>query len=196
MNNWPVQKASSLTLGLILVFLAMLPGAVLAQVNSLEPFLGRWSGVALTEHYQEPGLFGYVQRDLDVDIERIEGGFAITWITEIHGDKEAATKRRETTMAFHLVEPGLFEAVNFSQVNESGSPFGVRYSWARIDNGPQGKSPKLMISVLEIDRGGVADLSHYVRAIDAAGQMDLEYIRDRDGRRLRRVTGKLIPERQ
>ena len=189
-------RASSLLAALAFFMLGLWSNFAAAQVNSLEPFLGHWTGIALTEHYQEPGLFGYEKRDLNVEIARNEGGFSITWVTEIRGKEESEDRRRETTMDYKLVEPGLFEAVDFSKVNDNGSPFGVRFSWARIDNGSESQMPSLIVSVLEIDNAGIAELSHYHRRIDSAGQMNLEFVRDREGRRLRRVTGKLIPKRQ
>ncbi len=174
----------------------LLPGLAGAQVKTIEPFLGRWTGVALTEQYQSPGLFGYQQRDLDIEIEQVEGGFAISWITDIHGNEGEEVKRRESSMTYRLVSPGLFEAEGFAEAKSPESVLGRRHSWARILDPEESKDPTLVILVLDVSEDGVANLSRYDRTIDSAGQMLLEFVRDQDGRRVRRVTGKLIPQRQ
>lgn len=166
------------------VLLAPMPAGA-QDTLQLEAFLGRWEGSALGRRADEPTV-GYGIRDLDVQISGTDDGFQITWITisRVSGlaSPDAEVKRRVNSQNFVRVGPAVWKAEG---VEGPGASFS--YSWARL----QGRS--FHVYVLEIDEGGIYQLSHYNRTISRAGVMDLKYTRTRDGTVVRRVTGHLMP---
>lgn len=164
----------------LLLALAYWPAQALGQEPSLEPFLGTWKGVGLTEKFNVAGYFTYTKRDLDVGIQKTEKGFDITWVTGLRADESigVVTHRKTTTLSFTKTGPGLFEA-------GEAPPWSKSNRWARLADG------SLIIYIFEVDTNGIYELSRYVRTITAPGEMDLGFTRDLDGRPVRQVTAQL-----
>ena len=164
----------------LLLALAYWPAQALGQEPSLEPFLGAWKGVGLTEKFNVAGYFTYTKRDLDVGIRKTKKGFDITWITGLRSDESigVVTHRKTTTLSFTKTGPGLFEAAE-------APPWSRSHRWARLADS------SLIIYIFEVDANGIYELSRYVRTITAPGQMDLGFTRDLDGRPVRQVTAQL-----
>ena len=125
----------------------------------------------------------YTRRDLDVTIARSGDGFSITW-TALIGKRgaggNAEDRRKSNTLAFHRKGPNSFEAEG-----AIGTGLGKSYSWARLDGS------SLIMYILEIDEDGVYEVSRYARTISRSGEMELRFIRHRDGQLVRHVSAVL-----
>lgn len=180
-------------LAVLAALLASVPAGA-QEALSIDAFFGRWEGSALGQDADEPTV-GYGVRDLDVRISRTTDGFEITWFTVPRTGSlsapETETQRRSTTAHFARSGPSTWAAENAEGaesaegVNGPGASFS--HSWARLE----GRS--LYIYVLEIDEGGIYQLSRYQRTLSPAGVMDLKFTRARDGTTVRRVSGSLMP---
>ena len=165
----------------LLVFvLVLLPSTLGAAESSIEPFLGKWSGVGVTERYLEAGYFTYTERDLDVIVSKTDQGFDLTWTTGLRpeGSTGAVTLRKTTTLTFKETAPGLFEA-------DAPPPWVKSYRWARLVD------KSMVVYIFEVRPPGFHEISRYVRTITAPGEMELGFTRDLDGRPVRQVTGQL-----
>ena len=165
---------------LLALFLVLLPSVLGAAEPSLEPFLGKWSGVGVSEKYLEAGYFTYTERDLDMSVTKTEEGFELTWTTGMRpeGSDGPVTVRKTTTLTFKETEPGVFEA-------DAPPPWVKSYRWARLVD------KSLVVYIFEVRPTGFYEISRYVRTITAPGEMELGFTRDLDGRPVRQVTGQL-----
>ena len=157
------------------------PDASRAQDASLEDFAGTWIGSGLKEEYVEEGYYAYKERDLNVTIEPVEDGFTISWMT---GMREASggpvTKLKSTTLAFQRNQEGYYNVADLPAEYHSHG-----HIWARLDG------QQLILYMMDIYPEGYYELAMYVRTLNADGSLSLGFIRNLDGRPVRRVTGQL-----
>jgi len=174
-------RAAALTLLFIFGLLVQSPGRAAAADATIEDFAGTWVGTGLKEEYVEEGYYAYQQRDLNVTIEPTEDGFSVSWLT---GMREQAggpvTKVKSTTLAFQKNDEGFYAVADIPAKTYSHS-----HIWARLDG------QQLIVYTLVIYPEGYYELSMYVRTLNPDGTMTLGFIRNLDGRPVRRVTGQL-----
>ena len=169
---------------LILVAIVSFARPTSAQESWLSDFIGHWKGVGISEQTSESGDFEYANRDLDIEIKPAEDGFSVSWTAALRNDGGSLI-RKSARLEFREVNPGVFEAPDRADAALSHA-----HTWARLT------TRSLVVYVFEIDEAGVYELSQYVRTLTAPGQMELGYTRQRDGRPVRSVIGRLarVPE--
>ncbi len=152
-----------------------------AAGGSLEPFLGDWTGIAITENVGETAgdQSDYTLRDLDVSIAETAEGLELTWTTHFRGN--GSRKKKTATIALTKTAPGVFRQDGTGDVLAGDSAV-----WARVE----GRS--LVVYLLEVDPKGVYHLSRYERRVLSGGGMVLSFKRVQDGKTTRLVTGELV----
>lgn len=171
-------------LSLCFVLFLIAPAGRAAEERALAPFLGEWTGVAITENVGESAgdSSDYTIRDLDVSIAETADGLDLTWTTHFRGN--GSSKKKTTSVSLTETAPGVFKESGAADVLA-----GETAVWARVEE------RSLIVYRLEIDPQGVYDLSRYERRITPNGGMVLNFKRVRDGRTLRLVTGELVRAR-
>ena len=172
---------------LIAAIFVLVAGSASAQ-QALAPaaFYGVFSGGGVAES-EDSQYFGTTARDLDVTIRPDASGFSVAWTSVIRqgGDPNRPNVRRKvTTKVFQPVaaRPGLYRAA------DSGDPVnGQEMAWARI------RGQTLTVYLMEIDPDGTYELQRYERTVGAGG-MQLVFSRERDGEKLRKVTGRMVKQ--
>lgn len=171
------------TLAFVAALVLAAPAAHAEDADTVDigAFVGEWGGSAIANN-RDSLYFGITVRDMDVVIEEAPEGFTITWTTVIRGggDPENPDVRRKTTTKTYAQEqPGVYRAADAEDPLSGGA-----YSWARLEGN------SLIIYMMGINEGRYA-ISKYVRTLTGEG-MDLEFSLVRDGKAVRKVTGKLV----
>jgi hypothetical protein len=174
-------RAACMTALFIFALLSFTPVGMAAEDAVLGDFAGTWVGSGLKEEFLEEGYYEYKKRDLNVTIQPNDRGFTVKWMTgirEISGG--AVTELKSTELAFEENAEGYYQVADLpSQTHSHG------HIWARLEG------RQLIVYVLDIHPEGYYELSMYVRTLNPDGTMLLGFIRNLDGRPVRRVTGQL-----
>ncbi|HMB76304.1 MAG TPA: hypothetical protein VKN76_07890 [Kiloniellaceae bacterium] len=174
-------RPAALTFLLVFGLFLQGPTRAAAEDATVEDFAGTWIGTGLKEEFVEEGYYAYQERDLNVTIEPADDGFTISWLT---GMREQAggpvTKVKSTTLAFQKNDEGYYAVADIASPAYSHS-----HIWARLDG------QQLIVYTMVIHPEGYYELSMYVRTLNPDGSMTLGFIRNLDGRPVRRVTGQL-----
>ncbi|HEY5608479.1 MAG TPA: hypothetical protein VIM38_09100 [Alphaproteobacteria bacterium] len=174
---------------LIAAILVLVAGSAFAQQQrTVAPaaFFGVFSGGGVAES-EDSAYFGTTARDLDVTIRAEGNGFSVAWTSVIRqgGDPNKPNVRRKvTTRVFQPLagRPGLYRAA------DSGDPIaGQEMSWARI------RGATLTVYLMGIDPDGTYELQRYDRTVGPGG-MQLTFTRERDGEKVRKVTGRMVKQ--
>lgn len=170
------------TVILFLFALSSFTGSAGAAADvTLEEFAGTWVGNGLKEEFLEEGYYEYKERDLNMTIKPVDDGFMISWMT---GIREVAggpiSELKSTELMFEENAEGYYHVADLApQVHSHG------HRWARLEG------RQLIVYLLDIHPQGYYELSMYVRTLNPDGTMSLGFIRNLDGRPVRRVTGQL-----
>lgn len=154
-----------------------------AQDLSIDSFVGKWRGVALTENKgggsaaDGPGM-----RSLIATIAKEPaGGFVISWGSSEQGrdsNGRARTEVRESTLTFAATGPNAWRS------KEMPDPAAGKYAWASL------RRNVLQVNILEFRPDGGWELQTYGRTLNKDG-MHLRYVRFKDGLQARTVRGTL-----
>lgn len=174
-------RAACMTILLIFAFSPISPAAAATEDAMLADFAGTWVGQGLKEEFSEDGYYEYQERDLNVTIKRSAKGFTISWMTGIRAQTGGpVTELKLTELAFEENAEGYYQVPDAApQAHSHG------HIWARLEG------RQLIVYVMDIHLEGYYELAMYVRTLNADGTMSLGFIRNLDGRQVRRVTGEL-----
>lgn len=169
------------TLPFLLFLLAFSSPGVASEEATLADFAGTWIGHGLKEEFLEEGYYEYKKRDLNVTIQPFGTGFTIRWMTGIRKESDGpVVELKATELTFEKNAEGYFHVVDVApEVHSHG------HIWARLEN------RQLIVYLLDIHPEGYYELSMYVRTLNPDGTMSLGFIRNLDGRPVRRVAGQL-----
>ena len=150
----------------------------------IDPFIGHWQGLGITQDQGAARFIGLINRDLDVHIEREGAGFKVNWTTvhvkQAMSDQHYVSRKSAWVSFVPSGRDGVF------QMKGSADPIdGQPYSWARIS----GRS--LTLYWLIITGDGSYELQSYERTLLSDDEMVLKFLRVRDGKRVRTVIGRL-----
>lgn len=160
--------------------------ALAQQTVPIDAFFGVWQGSGIAS-----GESGYVVdetvRDLDVAIRAAGAGFMLDWTTLLRkgaeGNRQVERKESSITL-LPSGRPGLYRPA------EAGDLFGAEgLTWARLNG------QTLSLFRLVLDDQGALDLSRYDRTL-LGGGMKLDFTRERAGKPVRSVTGRLVKAAQ
>jgi len=174
-------RAASLTILLIFALSSHSPAGMAAEDAALADFAGTWVGSGLKEEFLEEGYYEYKKRDLNVTIQPDDKGFTIGWMTGIRAVSGGpVSELKSTALAFEENAEGYYQVADvLPQVHSHG------HIWARLEG------QQLIVYLLDIHPEGYYELAMYVRSLNPDGTMSLGFIRNLDGRPVRRVTGQL-----
>lgn len=162
------------------VLVAFQGATALVNAGDTDPkaFYGRFKGIGFT---QNPSLsyFDFDQRDLDVQIGAVQGGFFVEWTTVIRTLDNAVSKRKTARVVFEPSNrPNLFVERGVSPHLSDGM------SWASI------AGSTLTVRLLTILEDGSYEIQSYDRTLTKTGLL-LFFKSDRDGAVTRVVTATL-----
>lgn len=162
---------------LVFVLLALVSRTSLA--SEIDPFVGSYSGTAEVENGGD-----VVRRNMSVDIARTEEGFDLSWVTITH-KPNGKTKEKQYNIEFvKASRPGVFSSGMKLDLFGNRVPLnpisGDPYVWGHIS----GKT--ITIYALNIIEDGGYEMQEYRRTLSAGG-LDLEYIRIRNGEKLKSI---------
>jgi hypothetical protein len=165
---------------LIVVLVAMLGLTSIATADSAvgpEAFYGRYQGTGIT---QDPNalLYGFEDRDLDVEIGPADHGFFVSWTTVVHPLTAKQATRNGTRVTFQPSgRPGIY-------VGHWAPDTAKGIAWASI----VGKVLKIRLLTI-LDDGGY-EVQSYDRTLNQRG-LSLLFRSDRDGAAIRIVSAML-----
>lgn len=167
----------------ILVLSAILPPASPASAAPIDPFVGHWVGRGITENGGPAESVGFVDRELEVDIEATADGFNVTWKTLRPSGGTRADKIKHTSLSVpfvHIDKPGMY------RMAATGEPLsGAPYIWARVSD------HQLEVHSIAISDRGVLEYQKYVRTLLSNDEMQLRFTRSLDGSIVRSVLAHL-----
>ena len=174
-------RAAYMTILFTFALSSFTPVGLAAEDAALADFAGTWVGSGLKEEFLAEGYYEYKKRDLNVTIEPNDKGFTISWKTGIRAQTGGpVTELKSTELAFEENAEGYYQAAGVPpQVHSHG------HIWARLEG------RQLITYLLDIHPGGYYELAMYVRTLNPDGTMLLGFIRNLDGRQVRRVMGQL-----
>ena len=143
-----------------------------------EPFYGRYKGTGFT---QNPSLayLDFDQRDLDVQIGPVQGGFFVEWTTVVRALDNTVSKRSTARIVFEPAgRPGLYVERGVAAHLADGM------SWASI------AGTTMTVRRLTIQADGSYELQTYDRTLTKDG-LSLFFKSDHDGLVTRVVTATL-----
>ena len=157
--------------------------ALPAGAAELEDFFGRYEGTAISGSAE-----GLTKRDLSVTIEGRQDGFSVSWTTTTPGNG-SKPKRKSYTIEFERTNQAyLFESAMRKDMFGNRVPLnpmkGDPYVWATLHG------DTLTVYSLIITDSGSYELQQYDRTLTEDG-LRLEFSRIREGRELKRITGRL-----
>lgn len=165
----------------ISLLLSFSPRGMASEDATLADFAGTWIGSGLKEEFLEEGYYEYKKRDLNVTIQPFGTGFTIRWMTGIRKVSDGPVVELKTTeLTFDQNAEGYFHVADQAAEVHSHS-----HTWARLEG------RQLIVYLLDIHPEGYYELSMYVRTLNRDGTMSLGFIRNLDGRPVRRVAGQL-----
>lgn len=181
MGDVSVKKFFAVAAVLVFVWFPLV--AVPAGAEPVDPFVGHWAGMGITENGTPAENIGFVDRELDVTIEATSNGFNITWKTLrlSVGDRKRKVKHTSLNVPFVQTDrPGIY------RMDADGEPIsGSPYIWARVaDN-------RLEVHSITISERGVLEYQKYVRTLLLDDEMQLRFTRSLDGSIVRSVLAHL-----
>ncbi len=154
--------------------------AAAVPAAEFDRFIGRYSGTAQVESDGKTS-----QRDMSVTIQATDMGFEVNWKSISH-KTDGRSKEKEYTIGFLPTRrDGIYSSA--MGVNVFGNPVpldpmkGDPYVWGRITG------DTLTVFSLLIDNHGGYEMQEYNRTV-AAGGLDLEYLRIRNGEKLKSIS--------
>ena len=161
-----------------------LSGDAVAADLPLNAFFGSFAGTGVARS-EDSQYFGVTVRDFDVQIEKTDSGFSVTWTTVLRQGGDPANpsvRRRSATLTFTPTgKPNVYRARESDPMSDGG------YAWARLYKNTLG------VYIVSIDANGVYELQRYQRTLSGGG-MDIVFTRLRDGEVQRTVKGKLAKQ--
>ncbi len=155
-------------------------GVATAEAADFNRFVGDYAGSAQVENHG-----GTSQRDMSVAIRATKAGFEVNWKSISH-KPDGRLKEKEYTIGFLPTRrDGIYSSA--MGVNVFGNPVpldpmkGDPYVWGRISG------DTLTVFSLLIDRDGGYEMQEYNRTL-AAGGLNLEYLRIRNGKKLKSIS--------
>ena len=166
------------------LFILIIHGAAFpANSSPIDPFVGRWVGIGLTEKNGPASNQAIVDRELDVTIRLKENGFSIVWQTVRRPANAGNKKFRAWTSVVPFVQT---ERKGLYRMDVSGEPVsGSPYVWAFVSD------RVLTVHRISISSKGVLEYQKYVRTLLADNEMQLHYTRSLDGNQDRSVLARL-----
>jgi hypothetical protein len=175
-------RAVCMTILFTLALFSFAPTGQAAEDAVLADFAGTWVGSGLKEEFIEEGYYEYKQRDLNVTIQPGDKGFTIGWMTGIRKVSGGpVTELKSTDLRFQENAQGYYQVADVAPQDHSHG-----HTWARLEG------QQLIVYLMEIHPEGYYELAMYVRTLNPDGTMLLGFVRNLDGRPVRRVSGLLI----
>jgi hypothetical protein len=159
-------------LGLLctLAFVLAVPAAPAQAGDPIEPFVGEWKGVGITDGLASAA--GFADRNLDLKIEKSARGFRITWnsIQEHRDDRSHRMTARATSVGFSPAgKEGLYV------MDAAKAPLTEHaYLWAQVAD------RILTVHSIMLSDDGHLEHQKYVRTLQANGDLQLLYTRRLD----------------
>ena len=181
----PAALALSLALSLAL---ALAAAGAAAQAPGIAAFYGSFYGAGLAEAAPGEQPPASITRDTDVTIKPLAGGgFTLTWSAESHVAAFQPPKDRKVTVEFRPAgRPNEFEGARpAGAAGPVGAAGGGERYWAKLEGAT--------LTVLAESTGadGRRDTQRWDRTM-SGGQMQLVYLRSRDGRPVLTVRATLV----
>ncbi|NNE83179.1 MAG: hypothetical protein HKN28_04335 [Alphaproteobacteria bacterium] len=169
-----------MTAAAILILLAVLPVARPASAAPVDPFVGHWVGMGITENGAPAESVGLIDRELEVTIKATTDGFDVTWVTR-RPSRSNKIKHSSISVPFASVEkPGIY------RMTATGEPLsGSPYIWARI------AGRVMEVHSITISEHGVLEYQKFVRTLLTDDEMQLRFTRSLDGSIVRSVLAHL-----
>lgn len=167
----------------VLVLATVLPPVSSASAAPIDPFIGRWVGMGITENGAPAESVGFIDRDLEVIIEATADGFNVTWKTLRPSGSGREDKVKHTSVRVPFVQvgkPGIYRMAATSEPL-SGSP----YIWARVSD------HMFEVHSITISQRGVLEYQKYTRTLLSENEMQLRFTRSLDGSIVRTVLAHL-----
>lgn len=167
----------------IIILTAVLFSATPATAAPIDPFIGHWVGMGITENGAPAESVGFIDRDLEVTIEAAADGFTVAWKTLRPSGSGREDKVKHTSVRVPFVqvgEPGMYR-MTATPEPLSGSP----YIWARVSD------HMLEVHSITISGRGVLEYQKYIRTLLSDGEMQLRFTRSLDGSIVRSVLAHL-----
>ena len=166
----------SLRFGVICLFLIF---ALPANAAEIDKFIGAYAGKFVGDIDGQES-----KRDLKVKIEEIDDGFNASWKTTTF--KSSKKKTKEYSIDFQETDRDhIYEAAQKKNVFGGKEPLdpmkGDPYFWARIE----GK--KLTVFAMVVTEDGGYEMQTYDRVLTDSKDLDLTFLRVRDGRILKAI---------
>lgn len=168
--------------GLLALAVILFP-APPANAAPIDPFVGRWVGMGITENGAPAESVGFVDRELEVIVETAADGFSVTWKTLRPSSSGRADKVKHTSIRVPFVRtdnPGIYRMAATPEPL-SGAP----YIWARVAD------HMLEVHSITISDRGVMEYQKYVRTLLSDDEMQLRFTRSLDGSIVRSVLAHL-----
>jgi hypothetical protein len=169
-----------MTAAAILVFLAILPVAPPASAAPIDPFVGHWVGMGITENGAPAESVGFIDRELEVTIKATTDGFNVTWVTR-RPSASNKIKHSSISVPFAKVDkPGIY------RMTATGEPLSDSpYIWAKVAD------RALEVHSITISEHGVLEYQKFVRTLLTDDEMQLRFTRSLDGSIVRSVLAHL-----
>ncbi len=167
----------------IFAFVTILPLASPASAASIDPFVGHWVGMGITENGAPAESVGFIDRELEVTIDPTADGFNVTWVTRRPAGGATANKIKHSSISVPFArvdKPGIY------RMTATGEPLsGDPYIWARVGD------RALEVHSITISAQGVLEYQKYVRTLLSDNEMQLRFTRSLDGSIVRSVLAHL-----
>ncbi len=153
--------------------------ATVSLGSEIDPFVGSYNGSAEVESGGQTS-----QRDMSVDITTTKEGFRITWRSTAY-KADGRVKEKEYTVDFlPTTRDGIFSSAMRTNVFGKAVPLnplkGEPFVWSRVSG------DTFTVFSLLIGEDGGYEMQEYNRTL-AAGGLDLNYQRIRNGEKLKSV---------
>ncbi len=157
-----------------------------APTVPLEAFYGDWTGTGVAED-QDLAFFALMERDLDVQIVAVDGGFQVSWQTLIRSGEDTSDPERRLRVASLVFEPG--DRPHLFRARSSGDLLaGETVSWARLHG------QTLSVYQMTLNAQGGHELLIFDRQfedLDDPDRLTVVFRRLTDGELIRVVRGRL-----
>jgi hypothetical protein len=166
----------------VLLVLLTATGAARAA-DPIDPFLGQWQGIGVTENSGPGSDVAFADRALDVNIQRIDQGFSLVWVTAVQavGANTSDVKVRSTRNDFLSTGHGKV----YQMTADSDLGKGSAFRWAHFAD------RTLIVQGIAVLEDGTLEHQKYVRILLSDNQMQLRYTRALDGEVVRSVIALL-----
>lgn len=171
-------RACACRLFFLLAALAPVAPPALAA-GPIDPFVGHWVGVGITENQGPSSAIAFADRDLAMTIESTDRGFSITWMALFQsiGKKTVEPKSWKTSVTFVPAgRDGLY------RMEVPGDPAaGEPYRWAYL------AGATLTVHSIAVFDNGTLEHQTYVRTLVSENEMRIDYSNARDNKIVRSV---------